>query len=707
MSRPEESGPPMGVPRITSSGNWFASGGLAARFSTEAGSSSDSPDGVPRRYSNTENSQPFVASQAHLLRATTENPQPTAVPPPIAANAGTLGVRHVLCIIGLPERGKPYIARRLQSYLSFFHGAEVQIFNLQDYQRSEPGSDENADAVLRDLRAFMSKDSSLAANNMNVSKRQSGLRQSGLAENSEGSGLAESSVKSSADQALDSDSIATELLVDNKDPRRKNVDSGKVAIIMSTDSHASFKEKWAGTSKERRQWAAQTLVNEKRMNAKLIYIEVIVNKPELIEANIKAKRSAQGLGETSVASLRDHNLKVKQYSRMYVTLQDDGSEDDLSYIKLYNYGGKVVTNRMHGYLRMRIAQFLTVIHTTPHVIYLSRHGQSEYNVLGKIGGNPPLSDAGAEYARRLGEWAPQHIQRDAAGRPVKCRLWTSSLQRTILTAEHIPHPAIPLKDFDDELVELVGHSIPPSAAPAMPPSAAEGTPPGEAASPPGGAASPSAAKMPSSPLHLPNPAPFVPTPVDGMGLDGGAGVMRGSRRLSRDEIYSHVVTSGTSPPPELVDADYEGVWEQMSPRVYRNLDEIFAGEYEGKTYEEIKRAHATEASLRAMDKIGYRYPRGESYFDILSRLDPLVHEMESYHEPLLIVSHQAVLRVLYSYLMGRPRAGAPKIEIPLHTIMKITYDGWNAPREERFWLGPEPPTCLDRAPDNQDGQKNL
>ena len=30
-------------------------------------------------------------------------------------------------------------------------------------------------------------------------------------------------------------------------------------------------------------------------------------------------------------------------------------------------------------------------------------------------------------------------------------------------------------------------------------------------------------------------------------------------------------------------------WEQMSPRVYRNLDEIFAGEYEGLTYEEIKK----------------------------------------------------------------------------------------------------------------------
>jgi 6-phosphofructo-2-kinase/fructose-2,6-biphosphatase 2 len=47
-----------------------------------------------------------------------------------------------------------------------------------------------------------------------------------------------------------------------------------------------------------------------------------------------------------------------------------------------------------------------------------------------------------------------------------------------------------------------------------------------------------------------------------------------------------------------------------------------------------------EASLRKMDKIGYRYPRGESYFDLIARVDPLVHELESYQEPVLIVSHQ-------------------------------------------------------------------
>ena len=115
-----------------------------------------------------------------------------------------------------------------------------------------------------------------------------------------------------------------------------------------------------------------------------------------------------------------------------------------------------------------------------------------------------------------------------------------------------------------------------------------------------------------------------------------------------------------------------------------------------------------EASLRAMDKIGYRYPRGESYFDILSRLDPLVHEMESYREPLLIVSHQAVLRVLYAYLMGLPRTSAPKLEIPLHAVMKITYDGWNPPNEERTWLGPDPLKISSGAEAGSgDGQKNL
>ena len=35
-----------------------------------------------------------------------------------------------------------------------------------------------------------------------------------------------------------------------------------------------------------------------------------------------------------------------------------------------------------------------------------------------------------------------------------------------------------------------------------------------------------------------------------------------------------------------------------------------------------------------------RYPRGESYTDLIARLEPIAHEMERQREPLLIVAHQ-------------------------------------------------------------------
>ena len=64
-----------------------------------------------------------------------------------------------------------------------------------------------------------------------------------------------------------------------------------------------------------------------------------------------------------------------------------------------------------------------------------------------------------------------------------------------------------------------------------------------------------------------------------------------------------------------------------------------------------------------------------------------------------------------SYTLSLPFPPAhhrPKIEIPLHTVMKITYDGWNPPTMENFYLGPEPITLDESRPaDDKDGQKNL
>lgn len=45
---------------------------------------------------------------------------------------------------------------------------------------------------------------------------------------------------------------------------------------------------------------------------------------------------------------------------------------------------------------------------------------------------------------------------------------------------------------------------------------------------------------------------------------------------------------------------------------------------------------------------------GESYLDVIQRLEPVISELERERESVVIVSHQAVLRALYGYFLGVP-----------------------------------------------------
>lgn len=91
------------------------------------------------------------------------------------------------------------------------------------------------------------------------------------------------------------------------------------------------------------------------------------------------------------------------------------------------------------------------LHTLPRTFYLTRHGQSEYNILGKIGGDSGLTPSGIEYARRLALFAKEYIahttkidpntgEEEKVPRPA--RLWTSTLRRTKETAQFIEHNPI-------------------------------------------------------------------------------------------------------------------------------------------------------------------------------------------------------------------------------------------------------------------------
>lgn len=89
----------------------------------------------------------------------------------------------------------------------------------------------------------------------------------------------------------------------------------------------------------------------------------------------------------------------------------------------------------------RITQFITNschCNWTRKAVFLSRHGQSEFNALGRIGGDSDLTEMGERYATALRKFAEDVICVDPeSGKPRPARLWTSTLQRTRRTARHL------------------------------------------------------------------------------------------------------------------------------------------------------------------------------------------------------------------------------------------------------------------------------
>ncbi|XP_022755562.1 6-phosphofructo-2-kinase/fructose-2,6-bisphosphatase-like isoform X3 [Durio zibethinus] len=291
---------------------------------------------------------------------------------------------------------------------------------------------------------------------------------------------------------------------------------------------------------------------------KIIFLETICNDERIIERNIRLKiqQSPDYAEEPDFeAGLRDFRNRLANYEKVYEPVEEG------SYIKMIDmvsgHGGQIQVNNISGYLPGRIVFFLVNTHLTPRPILLTRHGESRHNVRGRIGGDSVLSDTGEIYAKKLANFVEKRLKSERAA-----SIWTSTLQRTILTA----------------------------------------------------------------------------SPILGF------------------------------------------------PKIqWRALDEINAGVCDGMTYEEIKKNMLEEYESRKKDKLRYRYPRGESYLDVIQRLEPVIIELERQRAPVVVISHQAVLRALYAYFADRPLKEIPHIEVPLHTIIEIQM-GVTGVQEKRYKL---------------------
>ncbi|KAG8504407.1 6-phosphofructo-2-kinase/fructose-2,6-bisphosphatase 2 [Galemys pyrenaicus] len=512
----------------------------------------------------------------------------------------------LIVMIGLPARGKTYVSKKLTRYLNWI-GVPTKVFNLGVYRREAVKSYKSYDFFRHDNEEAMKI------------RKQCAL-------------VALEDVKA----------YLTE-------------ENGQIAVFDATN-----------TTRERR----DMILSFAKDNAfKVFFVESVCDDPEVIAANIlEVKVSSPDYPERDRENVMEDFLRrIECYQVTYRPLDPDsydksggrsgcGWQDlkvppppgagrwpcgscrpacahgplcprDLSFIKVINVGQRFLVNRVQDYIQSKIVYYLMNIHVQPRTIYLCRHGESEFNLLGRIGGDSGLSARGKQFAQALRKFLEEQEITDL-------KVWTSQLKRTIQTAEALGVTYEQWKILNEiDAVRGARRAAGPRGV-------------RQRRVCPGARAEPEPRLWPQTPArHL------VVHAEGGSGSTGREGV-----RGCGPALPAHGKQLG--PWPALAAASLP---ERPVPQ----------GVCEEMTYAEIQKRHPEEFALRDQDKYLYRYPGGESYQDLVQRLEPAIMELER-QGSVLVVCHQAVMRCLLAYFLDKGAEELPYLRCPLHTVFKLT-----------------------------------
>ncbi|XBW37976.1 hypothetical protein QEN19_003561 [Hanseniaspora menglaensis] len=399
-------------------------------------------------------------------------------------NKNTLNICVIL--VGLPCRGKTFISNKIKTYLTWVM-INCKIFNIGDYRRKQldKGIDEfiNIDADFYNM--------------------------------------------------------------DNQEGRKVRINSYEVALEdienwFKTNEGVAILDGTSSTRKHRK-WLLERL---RKLNIEPLFVESYCNDNELVNINMQELIKSS----PDKKDLRFYEEKINNYIKSYESLNQFFDEKDYTFVKLIKLSDgleQAVINKVQSYLESKILFYvMNLNYLNPRkVIWLSRHGESVYNVEKKIGGDSKLSERGLMYAKKL----PQLLKDQGYDTENQMTAWVSTLVRTNETAQFLP-------------------------------------------------------------------------------------------------------------------------FEQILP--WRALNELDAGLCDGMTYEEIEDKYPDDFKERDDNKFEYRYKGGESYKDVVLRLEPVMMELER-QSNILIITHQAVLRCIYAYFMNIPQDQSPWVAIPLHTLIKL------------------------------------
>ncbi|MDE7241148.1 6-phosphofructo-2-kinase/fructose-2,6-bisphosphatase [Desulfovibrio sp.] len=302
-------------------------------------------------------------------------------------------------------------------------------------------------------------------------------------------------------------------------------DDGEVAILDATNA-----------SRARRQF-----IESKLRDHPVLFVECVNEDPLLLNACIRRKADLPEYASyTKDEALKSFLKRIEYYETIY-----DPLTDEKYWMCVDSTANRVLAERPCEISPYYAAIREIVVSVWTPCLYLARHGQTEFNIQGRIGGDPPLTAKGRAQAQALA----RHME----GRPIDW-VFTSTRMRSHETAA-------PLLESHPE---------------------------------------------------------------------------------------AHVMA-------------------------LREFDEIWAGDCENMLYSEIREKMPEVTAARNADKYAYAYPNGESYAILRERVQRGLRRalFLAGDQPLLILGHQAINRVLVSLFLRQRTEDVPYIHIPQNQYFHI------------------------------------
>eukprot|EP00520_Triparma_pacifica_P014985 CAMPEP_0118649680 /NCGR_PEP_ID=MMETSP0785-20121206/9831_1 /TAXON_ID=91992 /ORGANISM="Bolidomonas pacifica, Strain CCMP 1866" /LENGTH=620 /DNA_ID=CAMNT_0006541981 /DNA_START=467 /DNA_END=2325 /DNA_ORIENTATION=+ len=471
--------------------------------------------------------------------------------------------RLVIVLVGLPGRGKSFIARKLELFLNWM-GARCKVFNVGRYRRHLEGS-ANADffsSSNKDAASAREKVASLALADMFTWLEEPMTR---LGEVEDWAGVQDS-----------------------------------VAVFDATNSTRKRREKIKAACNAR-----------KRHPVGLVFVESVCDDEGLLEDNfrLKVRNSPDFEGMTEEEAMRDLKDRVKNYEMVYETLDDD----DSSYIKVYNLSSKIMANNIFGRTSKTIIPCLMAWNIGTRPIWLCRAGETEECSVKGRSRDAHLSERGAELRDKLGVFVRERSMR-----------WKKEVD-----GQGDYMPSMGMVDENDT-------------------------------------------KPSSSDKKLGKKF----SNFHGVRLGSGVAVVEGS-----DAAPCKIISS--TMPRAYETANYESsCWVEQSS----HLNPLDKGDFTGMEMGGIKKEHPEWYKKLEKDPFRTRFPGGESYEDLVKRLESVIIDFEQQIVPVLVVSHVSVLQCLVAYFRGSPIDKCTEIAFPMDTVVEMKPVKGGMWQESRFSL---------------------